>query len=176
MHWNANVCFWTSVPGGRRDKLISSASLLHAVATFENSMSTSQDYYIRLNIQGRNIHHIECVQFLCRCQTLRNDVVNDNIFLAAFSDLLPASLFSSPSRLRIGPRLYTCCTTCFLFFFHPSLWAPFQVTGRAHGQQTKAGPQSSTGRQEAKQRSRTVRLLQNFFCAIPPQRLLTAPL
>lgn len=48
--------------------------------------------------------------------------------------------FSSSWRLRITPRLYTCCTFISWCFFRPSLWAPLQFTGRAPGQQTSAGP------------------------------------
>lgn len=59
------------------------------------------------------LNHVGCVRYPCRCQSLQNDVVDDDTFPAAFSDLC-VSFFSSSSRLRIAPRLYTCYSVLFL--------------------------------------------------------------
>lgn len=99
------------------------------------------------------LNHIRSVQFPCCCQSLRNDVVDDN----TFGDLC-VSFSSSSSHLRIAPRLYTCDSILFLPL---SLGSP-PVYRKSSWPTNKRWPQSSTDRQETERQGRTARLLQNF--------------
>lgn len=102
------------------------------------------------------LNHVGCVQFPCRCQSLRNDVVDDDTF-PAFS----ATFAYLSSHLHHAYALLPVSTPVIRFCFCPSLWASLQFTGRAHGQQTNAGP--SPPLTERKQSSRAEsRLLRNF--------------
>lgn len=103
------------------------------------------------------LNHVGCVQYPCRCQSLRNDVVDDDTFPTAFSDLC-VSFFSPSSRLRIASRLYTCYSVLFLPL---SLGSP-PVYRKSSWPTNKRWPQSCADRQETERQGRTARLLRNF--------------
>lgn len=74
----------------------------------------------------------------------------------------PSATFAClSSHLHHAYALLSVSTPVILLCFCPSLWAPLQFTGRAHGQQTNAGPSPSLT--DRKQSGRAAaRLLRNF--------------